>query len=157
MNTIIIHKGLFSVLGFQSRIIRGSETAGVFAKIWSGFEQRQTEIESISLNPQYYGISFPSETPAVFDYFAGMIVANDAKIPVGMKKRSVPEGEYAVFECPYSEIGSCYQRIFQEWLPRASVVFAPNRPSFEEYPEKHNIERPVCINIPVTMAGRGVC
>jgi len=53
----------------------------------------------------------------VTEYLAGMVVAAGTPPPEGLEARTVPGGEYAVFECPVDAIGATYQYIFSVWLP----------------------------------------
>lgn len=149
MNPGIEHRKTFTVLGIQSKVKQGSETSELFASIWEKFEIEREVLESLSLSEKYYGVNFPTEIEDIFEYLAGMIVSVDSPVPNGLVKRNVLGGVYAVFVCSVEGIGLCYQNIFTEWLPTASVMFNPKNPAFEEYPEQ-NSTLPVRIYIPVT-------
>jgi len=148
MNPEIEQKNAFTVLGIQSPVKQGLETSELFAGIWQKFEAEREVLESLSLSKQYYGVNFPTDKEDVSEYLAGMIVSNDSPVPVGLVKRTVLGGDFAVFQCPVESIGVCYHNIFTNWLPAASVMFNPRNPVFEEYPEKES-PLPVRIYIPI--------
>ena len=145
----IEHRSAFTVLGIQSRVKRGSETPELFAGIWEKFENRRESIESLSTGTAYYGVNFPTGMEEVSNYLAGMVVADNAEVPVGLVRRRVQGSDYAIFECPVEGIGECYQYIFSRWLPDAPLSFNPENPVFEEYPGK-DTKLPVRVHIPVT-------
>ena len=105
-------------------------------------------IESLSIGKHYFGVNFPTDKEDVTEYLAGMMVPAGSPIPEGLEKRTVSNGQFAVFECPVEAIGDRYQHIFTVWLPGAQVQFDPTMPVFEEYPERESAE-PVRIHIPV--------
>lgn len=148
MEPVIAIRGPFTVLGVQTQITRGSETPELFAAIWKRFELHGREIEALSAQTHYFGVNFPTDKEEVTDYFAGMMVSIDSPIPEELQKRNVPGSRFAVFECPIEAIGSSYRYIFTQWLPRASVQFAPAVPVFEEYPGRSS-PGPILIHIPL--------
>lgn len=148
MKPLIKEIDAFSVLGVQARINQGSETLEFFTRIWEQFESYSKVIEPLSIDKQYFGIRFPTDSETVTEYMAGMRIANESSAPDGLMKRVVPSGEYALFECSIEGIGECYQYIFTKWLLSAPVAFNPKNPVFEKYPEKGST-RPVGIHIPV--------
>jgi len=140
--------GAFAVLGVARRIDRGSESPELFARIWKTFESRRREIESVATQQTYFGVSLPTDDERVTEYVAGMSIAPDTLAPEGLETRTVQGGEYAVFECRVEAIGTTYQHVFGVWLPKATVQFDSERPSFEQYPE-NVAEKPVRLHIPV--------
>jgi predicted transcriptional regulator YdeE len=136
MDPVMETRDPFAVLGVQTEVTRASESPGLFAAIWRQFEAHQQEIESLSIQDHYFGVSFPTGREDVTDYFAGMMVSPGSPQLQGLRKRGVPGGHFAVFECSVEGIGSRYREIFTEWLPHASVRFEPTVPLFEEYPGK---------------------
>lgn len=149
MDPVIEHREAFTVLGIQSSVKQGSESAELFAGIWVKFEAKREILESLSVSKKYYGVNFPADKEGISDYLAGMMVSDDSPVPDGLVKRSVPGGDYAIFECPVDSIGLYYQNIFTKWFQAAPVLFNPNNPVFEEYPEKDST-LPVRLHIPVT-------
>lgn len=149
MNPVLKTRDSFTVLGVQTQVTRGSESAELFSGIWKEFEAHEREIASLSIQDHYFGVSFTTEREEVTDYFAGMMVAEDSPAPAKLSKRKVPGGRFAVFESPVEAIGPTYRHIFTEWLPRAKVRFAPAVPVFEEYPGKTS-SGPVRIHIPIS-------
>ena len=148
MNPQITQREPFAVLGVVTQVRQGFETPELFADIWKKFESRRQEIESLAIGAHYFGVNFPTDKEAVTDYLAGMMVAADAPILEGLEKRTVPSGQFAVFECPVEAIGESYQHIFTEWLPGATVRFNPTVPVFEEYPESRS-QQPIRIHVPI--------
>ena len=148
MNPRMAIHGSFRVLGVVSRVRRGSESAELFARIWRAFESHKEKIEPLATERAYVGVSFPTAEEAVTDYLAGMRVPAGAGAPEGLEARTIPEGEFAVFECPVEAIGETYRRIFAAWLPNAAVEFDATRPAFEEYRGDAPAE-PVRLHIPV--------
>jgi predicted transcriptional regulator YdeE len=141
-------RGTFAVLGVSSRIRRGSESPELFERIWKTFESRRQEIEAVATQKVYVGVSFSAVEEGVTDYLAGMMVPDGTPVPDGLEARTVPGGQYAVFECPVDAIGATYQYIFGVWLRAAAVQFDGGRAPFEEYPERVP-EQPVRLHIPV--------
>jgi predicted transcriptional regulator YdeE len=141
-------RGPFAVLGIVTRVRRGSETPELFAGIWRKFESYRQAVESLASEKRYFGVNFPTDEEDVTDYLAGMTVAADAPVFEGLEKRTVPRGQFAVFECQMEAIGESYRHIFTVWLPGASQQFDPTVPVFEEYPERTSTQ-PVCIHIPI--------
>ena len=148
MEPVLKARDSFTVLGVQTRVTRGSESAELFTSIWKQFEARERDIESVSIRDHYFGVNFPTDKEDVTDYFAGMMVSVDCAVPTGLLKRNVSGGLFAVFESPVEAIGPCYRYIFTEWLPQASVQFALTVPVFEEYPGRSS-SGPVLIHIPM--------
>ena len=148
MHSVMTRRGPFTVLGVQSQIKRGSETPELFAGIWMQFESRGQEIELLAIGKHYFGVNFPTDKEDVTDYLAGMMVPGESHVPDGLEKRTVPGGQFAVFECPVEAIGETYRHIFTAWLPNAPVRFDPTVAVFEEYPGKTS-EMLIRIHIPV--------
>jgi predicted transcriptional regulator YdeE len=148
MRPQLLTRGSFAVLGVTTRIRRGSESPELFGRIWKTFESRQPQIESAATQKAYFGVNFPTDEEGVTEYLTGMMVAAGTPAPEGLEVRTVPGGQYAVFECPVDAIGAAYQHAFGVWLPGEPVQFDAGRAPFEEYPE-NTPEQPVRIHIPV--------
>jgi len=138
----------FAVLGIVTRIRRGSETPELFARAWRQFESYRQRIESVAIGKHYFGVNFPTDQEDVTEYVAGMMIGDDTPIPLGLEKRRVSGGQFAVFECAVEAIGDRYKHIFTVWFRGATVDFDPAVPVFEEYPESTQ-EQPVCIHVPI--------
>jgi predicted transcriptional regulator YdeE len=138
----------FAVLGTVRPVRRGSETPELFAGIWREFESLRPQIERLAIRPEYYGVSFATDKDHVTDYLAGMMVGADAPVPKGLERRTVPGGQFAVFQCPVATIAERYRYIFTEWLPGASVDLDPSNPVFEEYPEGTSVQS-ISICVPI--------
>lgn len=139
----------FRVFGTLTRVMRGEETPELFGTIWSEFESHRNEIESLSTDQFYYGVSLPTAEQGIIEYLAGMAVPEDAAVPRAMEGRMVPSAEYAVFECSVTRIGETYRHIFTEWLPASEYALDVLAPSFEQYPPAGEQPRHVLIHIPV--------
>jgi predicted transcriptional regulator YdeE len=148
MDPVMTKRNPFTILGVQAQVKRASETAELFAGIWTQFESHGREIELLSIGRHYFGVHFPTDKEDVTDYLAGMRVPDESPVPAGLHKRTVSGGQFAAFECPVQAIGESYRHIFTVWLPDAQVAFDPAVPVFEEYPEKGSDE-PIRIYIPV--------
>jgi predicted transcriptional regulator YdeE len=83
-----------------------------------------------------------------------MPVAVETLCPGELEVRTIPGGQFAVFECPVQAIGATYQYIFTVWLPSAAFQLDAALPSFEEYPESTS-DQPVRIHIPVRQGQAG--
>jgi predicted transcriptional regulator YdeE len=148
MDPVMTKRGPFTVLGVQTQVKRGSETAELFAGIWKQFELHGREIELLSIGKHCFGVNFPTDTEGMTEYLAGMMVPDESPVPEGLEKRTVPGGQFAVFECPVQAIGESYRHIFTVWLQDAPVPFDPAMPVFEEYPEE-GTEKPIRLHIPL--------
>jgi len=141
-------RGPFRVLGVLTPVVRGSESPELFGRIWQTFESLRLRIEPHSIRTLYYGVSFPTQREDVTDYLTGMPVPDDTPVSDEVHARTVPGGEFAVFECEVAAIGPTYQYILTVWLPGAPFERDGSRASFEEYPED-TTKLPVRIHIPV--------
>lgn len=148
MEPTIIDRNEFHVAGVIARITRGKESPELFAGIWETFESYREEIACFRIGGSYYGVSFPTAEDEVFEYLAGMMVAEDTPAPGECVVRKVARATFAVFECPVGGIGAAYQQIFGAWLPGAAFEFNGSSAPFEEYPEDTS-KHPVRIHIPV--------
>jgi predicted transcriptional regulator YdeE len=126
----------------------------LFADIWKTFESCRQQIEPLTTGQIYYGVSFPTAEKHLIEYLAGMPVADETRSPRKLEVRTIPGGQFAVFECPVQAIGATYQYIFTVWLPSAAFQLDAALPSFEEYPESTS-DQPVCIHIPVRQGHAG--
>jgi predicted transcriptional regulator YdeE len=140
--------GPFTVLGVSHTVHRGSETSELFAGIWKTFESHKDSIQPLATAKVYYGVTFSTADPDVTEYLAGMQVPVGTPSVAGLEARSVPGGQYAVFECSVDSIGPTYQHVFGTWSPTAAAQFEEGRPSFEQFPD-NTTEEPVRLHIPV--------
>ena len=138
----------FAVLGVLARITRGSETPELFTRIWVDFESYRERIAAVAIGRHYFGVHFPTNQEDETDYVAGMMVGDETPVPLGLEKRTVSGGQFAVFECPVEGIGAMYQHIFTRWMPGARVEFNPAGGVIEEYPEG-TPQQPVSIHVPI--------
>ncbi|MBN2473250.1 MAG: GyrI-like domain-containing protein [Pirellulales bacterium] len=148
MDPSIVDREAFLAAGVVAPVRRGAESPELFARIWSDFESRRGELAARAVESSYFGVSFPTGDADVFDYLAGVAVADRSPPPAGCEIRTVAGGRFAVFACPVDGIGATYQQIFGTWLPGAAFDFDGARASFEQYP-KDTAKDPVRIHIPV--------
>lgn len=100
------------------------------------------------LSKGIYGISYPGEkfdykTMEGSNYFVGMTIAEDGKVPEEFKIHKSNGGKYAVFEYtgPIAGIGEAYGYIFGKWLMDSGMRPAGFE-TFEYYGEKFDPEDP---------------
>ena len=146
----IVELDSFTVMGIQIRITPAEENNEKYAAIWNEFEPYIDQIRPISTGRRCFGVDFPTDKKRVFDYLAGMAVQSGAT-PLDDKLivRKVPAARYAVFKCPYQDIGRTYQEIFKNWLPNSRYEIDKGTCSFEAYPMRGRETRPVAIHIPI--------
>ncbi len=90
-----------------------------------------------------------------FDYLVGVVVKNDAQLPDGFARLSLPAQSYAIVTCPPGEDPrDTGYTLWHEWLPDAGAVpLGADSPEFiyehgEGYREDERNE-PVEIFVPV--------
>ena len=127
----------------------GTERPETFAAIWKDFETHHERIKPLSVDSNYYGVSFGAAQDGSFDYLAGMAVGPVETTPQGLEVREVAAATYAVFPCLVQTIGQTYGIIFGEWLPKSGYELAPAQPAFEQYPPAADTSAPVLIHIPI--------
>jgi AraC family transcriptional regulator len=81
-----------------------------------------------------YGVCFNFDADANMDYMCGVEVAGSAPLPSGMDRLPIAEHHYAVFSHRdhISKIGSTWDAIFKEWMPKSGYS-AAKAPQFETY------------------------
>lgn len=146
----IVDRNAFTVMGIQTRVTPDEENSEKYSEIWKEFEPYIDQIRPISVGWRCYGVDFPTKREKVFDYLAGMAVQNDAAAPdPNLITRKVPAARYAIFKCPYQDIGKTYQKIFSSWLPNSRYMIDASACSFEQYSMRDREDRPVAIHIPI--------
>ena len=146
----IVDRNAFTVMGILTRVKPEEETSEKYAEIWKKFENYTDQIRPLSVGWRCYGIDFPTKKEKVFDYLAGMAVQSDVVVPdPNLVTREVPAARYAIFKCPYQEIGQTYQEIFSNWLPNSRYKIDASACSFEQYSLRDREDRPVSIHIPI--------
>jgi len=146
----IVERDSFTVMGTLTRVTSAEETAEKYGEIWKEFEPYIDQIRPISTGWRCYGVDFATNKEGVFDYLAGMAVQSNATPPdPNLVTRKVPAARYAVFKCPYQEIGQTYQEIFGSWLPNSRYEIDKSACSFEMYAMRDRESRPVVIHIPI--------
>lgn len=150
MSYDIVERDSFTVMGTLTRVTSADENNEKYAAIWKAFEPYIDQIRPISTGWRCYGVDFPTKQQGVFDYLAGMGVQSDAVAPApNLVTRKVPAARYAVFKCPYQDIGKTYQDIFNNWLPKSRYEIDKAACSFEIYAMRGRENRPVFIYIPI--------
>jgi predicted transcriptional regulator YdeE len=146
----IVDRNAFTVMGIQTRVTDAEQSSEKYTEIWKEFEPYIDQIRPISTGWRCYGVDFATNKEGVFDYLAGMAVQSNATPPdPNLVTRKVPAARYAVFKCPYQEIGQTYQDIFNNWLPDSRYEIDKSACSFEIYAMRGRESRPVVIHIPI--------
>jgi predicted transcriptional regulator YdeE len=150
MSYDIMERESFTVMGTLTRITPSDENSEKYEAIWKAFEPYIDQIRPISTGWRYYSVYYATKQQGVFDYLAGMGVQSDAAAPdPNLVARKVPAARYAVFKCPFQDIGKTYQEIFNNWLPNSRYEIDKKSCSFEIYAMRGRENRPVFIYIPI--------
>ncbi len=118
--------------------------------LWKSFSPRRKEIIN-AVNSDLYSVDiynssrfFDQFNPLnEFEKWAAVEVNSFDRIPEGMEKLIIPEGQYAVFSYKGkpSEAQKTFEYIYQVWLPN-SIYEMDNRPYFARMGEKYKGEDP---------------
>jgi len=148
MEPKIISRDAFTVMGVQERFTPGNED---YDAIWmKRFMSYHDQVQPLSTDKAYYGVSFETGIADTWDYVAGMAVANVGKAPQGLVMREVPPAREAVFQCTVKTIGETFDYIFKEWLPASPYEHDPSSSVFEYYPpDTATSDSPVFLHIPI--------
>ena len=152
MNYDLKDRDAFTIMGIQTRITSADQkNPETYTKIWDAFEPYRTQLRPISTGWQLLGVTFATDKKDTFDYFAGMAVHSDAKVPdPNLVTRNIPAAKYAVFKCASQDMGKTYQYIYSEWLPGSRYKIDKNASCFEQYAPREWMNRPVYIYIPIS-------
>ena len=150
MEPKITTKPAFQIIGLQ---FRGNNDNNECPKLWDSFIQRFEEVKPLATNPiTAFGVCADFDMQKnIFTYSAGLQVDNTDTIPEDMVSVSIPEQEYAVFECTLPSIMNTIDKIYKEWLPESKFKRADG-PEFELYPpdfDPDKPESPIFIYIPI--------
>jgi AraC family transcriptional regulator len=130
----------------------------VIPRLWQAYMQRQEEIKNRDKRFSLGLISavLPVETkshPYELYYMACAEVPDTNHIPAGMEAKTVPAGNYAVFQHhgPVNRIGETLNYIYQKWLPQSGQKIR-KAPEIEIYDERFNptsetSEMDICIPV----------
>ena len=133
MEPKIITRETFDVMGVLDRV--DPHTAD-YEAIWRDqFDPVHDRVQPYSTDEGYYGVYFATDEPGLVDMVAGMAVGDVDDVPEGLTVRTIPGGQYAVFECGMDAIGPTWGAIYSEWLP-ASEQYEEDgtRACFEYFP-----------------------
>ena len=108
----------FKVMGMK---YRGKNENQEIAAMWSKFNTRAQEIPAIGECAFGVCLMISDAPQGVFEYIAGLKVAEGAVAPEGMVVVDVPENKYAVFEHrgAMELLGKTYHAIINEWFPQS--------------------------------------
>lgn len=128
-----------TVLGLK---YTGKNEAGEIPQLWGKLMDYDIENRDFSVHAGY-GISIMDEDwekARVFDYIAGFAVTEvPEKLPEGMAKFALPEGEYAVITCPNLEsISQAFDAVYR-WVAESSdyaLDLSSGNFNFEYYGEE---------------------
>ena len=121
MQPKIVNRPAFTVIGY---CYHGKNQNQEIAKMWGEFVQRLGEIQTNNEYETFGVCSIPPGLPeGDFEYVAGMQTAEDAPVPEGMVKRTIPAYQYAVFEHvgALATLGETYRSIHEVGLPQAGL------------------------------------
>lgn len=127
------HKAAFTVVGLAGQFTMENNT---IHELWDQFNRRANQINHAyhdgAIGLCYHDPDYSADKS--FTYMAGFAVSQAEDIPEGMTSRTVPEGDYAVFEHigPLDTLGQTYDRIYREWQP-SSDYDLDSRDDFEFY------------------------
>lgn len=121
----------FGVVGSK---YRGRNDNDEIPALWSSFFPDQAARISDKVDPFVcYGVEDNlDEASGEFDYLAAYEVWDEAQVPEGMERWTIPARTYAVFHTPLPRVRETYRHIYQEWLPQSGYRRAPG-PEFELY------------------------
>ena len=121
MQPKIVNRPAFTVVGY---CYHGKNQNQEIAKMWGEFVQRLGEIQTNNTYETFGVCLIPPGLPeGEFEYVAGMQTAEDAPVPEGMVKRTLPAYQYAVFEHvgALATLGETYRYIHEVGLPQAGL------------------------------------
>ncbi len=143
MEPKIVTKSAFKAVGLS---YIGKNEAGEIPKMWDVFNERFLEFNNID-QTCCYGLCFSTPVedkkleslePGVFEYVAGVEVADDQEIPKGMVYREVPENQYLVFthHGKLDKLGETYKYIYETWIPQSNHKVHPSKFDMEVYTDE---------------------
>lgn len=133
MQPKIVNRPAFTVIGY---CYHGNNHNQEIAQMWGKFTQRLDEIQTTNTLETFGVCLLPAGLPeGHFEYVAAMQTAENAPVPEGMVKRSLPAYTYAVFEHigALDTLHQTYQNIFQTWLPQSGYKQLENGLDMEVY------------------------
>ncbi|HMN61081.1 MAG TPA: MerR family transcriptional regulator [Anaerolinea sp.] len=136
MQPKIVNRPAFTVIGY---CYHGNNQNQEIAEMWGRFTQRLGEIQTNNALETFGVCSLPAGLPeGHFEYVAGMQVPEDALVPEGMVKRTLPAYTYAVFEHvgPLDTLHQTYQNIHQAWLPQSGYQALEDGLDMEVYDDR---------------------
>jgi predicted transcriptional regulator YdeE len=131
MKPKIVNRDAFRVMGVVGHFDSAGEN---FGPLWQEYMNRQAQIEPLSAGEGHYGVYLGADHSRPLDYLAGVAVRDEAAAPEGIEARQVPAAQYAVFKCPFQEIGPTYGYIWGEWLLTSTYAQDTDRLGFDFYP-----------------------
>lgn len=121
----------FDVVGLGTQCT--FENTGAIPSLWQAFNERGEEVDAAT-DAAAYGVCHSVDDQGRFSYVAGLETRQDAGIPKGMERISIPAGRYAVFthKSHISEIGNTVYTIWNKSLPDLGLNHRM-APDFERY------------------------
>ncbi len=138
MDVEIISRPEIWVVGLH---YRGTTQNEELPALWRKFWPRHTEIEDRIVPGAAYGV-IDNHDPSTntMDYWAGVAVTRDARVPKGMTRICIPAQAYAVVQCTLPTLMQTIDAFYREWLPASNYVRS-NGPEFELYDDRFDIDR----------------
>ena len=137
MDVEIISRSSFWVVGLH---YRGANENEELPALWREFWPRHAEIKERRNQSHAYGVvdNYDPKTRCM-DYWAGIEVEQECRVPKGMAKICLPAQAYAVFQCTLPTLMKTLSRIYGEWLPASPYTRAAG-PEFELYDERFDVD-----------------
>ncbi|MEO9475687.1 MAG: GyrI-like domain-containing protein [Cyclobacteriaceae bacterium] len=118
-------------------------------ELWRSFgparKRIQNTLKGDSYSMEVYGADFfqSFDPNKEFEKWAAVRVNQGASVPEGMRRLTIPESQYAVFEYKgsSSHASGFYQQLYGVWLPTSGFVL-DDRPHFAVMGEKYKNNDP---------------
>jgi AraC family transcriptional regulator len=105
---------------------------------WKRFIPRIGKVPS-QIGTSTYGVCWNFKPKGVFEYLAGVEVAESAKLPSDFTRVALPAGRYAVLTHTgnVSSLPQTFDKIWTQWIPASGLTTA-KVPCFERYGENYD-------------------
>ena len=146
MDYKIIHLEPFKVFGLT---ITGKNEQGEIPKLWGEFTTR-LKSETVSMEKPCYGLCYDMNHDGTFTYMSATLFEEGEDVPVGMQKREIAGGKYAIFtfKDELSKLPAFFTQIYEKFLPENGLERGEGE-DMEYYDERFDISGEIDIYIPV--------
>ena len=132
MDYQIEKKGPLTVIGFERRFSMDKPMIEI-PKFWEEFFQNGWQAK---VNP-LLGVCFEDDSKTDFPYLIGDFCGEDAPVPDGMVKRTIPAHTWAMFHTEGTtgkDIQDLNRQIYTQWLPTSTQYEPASGMNIEVYP-----------------------